>query len=220
MNRKALGALAAYCCVVIALTMCKAFFRIGYLWDPANQRRRGLSLQPLAELHDAQSWFAPLFGYGGNIAFFIPIGVLAYVAFRDARWAVLFGFGLSLAVETGQYIFSLGYSDIDDLLMNTVGTLVGVGIARRMRPAAAHLLDHARLRRATVLPRPRTRRRATRRPLQGHRSLLTCTSLATYGFLDWRGRNFALSVCCHVHLRLDRRYHRGRLRDRGSGVPY
>ncbi|MCO6394942.1 MULTISPECIES: VanZ family protein [Corynebacterium] len=134
MNRKALGALAAYCCVVIALTMCKAFFRIGYLWDPANQRRRGLSLQPLAELHDAQSWFAPLFGYGGNIAFFIPVGVLAYVAFRDARWAVLFGFGLSLAVETGQYIFSLGYSDIDDLLMNTVGTLVGVGIARACGP--------------------------------------------------------------------------------------
>ena len=47
---------------------------------------------------------------------------------------MLFGFGLSLAVETGQYIFSLGYSDIDDLLMNTVGTLVGVGIARACGP--------------------------------------------------------------------------------------
>ena len=43
-TRAAAGSLAAYSCVVVALTMLKSFYRIGYLWDPANQSRRGLSL--------------------------------------------------------------------------------------------------------------------------------------------------------------------------------
>lgn len=128
------GSLAAYCCVVVALTMLKSFYRIGYLWDPANQSRRGLSLVPLGELSDAQSLFAPLFGYGGNIAFFVPVGVLAYVVFGRAWKAVAFGAALSLAMEAGQYVFALGLTDIDDLIMNTLGAAVGVGVAKLFGP--------------------------------------------------------------------------------------
>lgn len=105
-------ALVAYSGVIVALTLLKSFFRIGYLWDPANQSRRGVSWVPFSELVDAQSWFAPLFGYGGNVAFFVPFGVLAYVVFGRFGAAVLTGAGLSVAMEAAQYAFALGLTDI------------------------------------------------------------------------------------------------------------
>lgn len=128
-TRAAAGSLAAYSCVVVALTMLKSFYRIGYLWDPANQSRRGLSLVPFHEVADAQSVFAPLFGYGGNIAFFVPVGVLAYVVFGRAGRAIAFGAAFSLLMETAQYVFALGLTDVDDLITNTLGAALGAGVA-------------------------------------------------------------------------------------------
>ena len=130
----AAGSLAAYGCVVVALTMLKSFYRIGYLWDPANQLRRGLSLVPFHELADAQSVFAPVFGYGGNIAFFVPVGVLAWVVFGRAGRAIACAALFSLAMEVGQYVFALGLSDVDDLIMNTLGAALGVGVAKLAGP--------------------------------------------------------------------------------------
>lgn len=128
------ASLVAYSGVVVALTLLKSFYRIGYLWDPANQSRRGLSLLPFSELVGAHSVFGPLFGYGGNIAFFIPVGVLAYVLWRKVSVAVLVGAVFSLAMEVAQYVFALGLSDVDDLLMNTVGAALGAVIARWAGP--------------------------------------------------------------------------------------
>lgn len=71
--------LLAYCGVIVSLTMLKAFFMIGLLWQPENQRVRGLSLVPLNDLWESSSLFTQLFGYGGNFAFFVPFGVLAYL---------------------------------------------------------------------------------------------------------------------------------------------
>nr|WP_269208610.1 VanZ family protein [Corynebacterium aquatimens] len=125
-------------CVVIALTMLKAFYRIGYLWDPANQMRRGVSLLPLDEFVGATSWFKPIFEYGGNVAFFIPVGMLAYILFerstRQIMTATLFGAGFSLLVEVSQYVFALGFSDIDDLVMNTLGAFIGATLAKWCGP--------------------------------------------------------------------------------------
>lgn len=138
MRRAAAGALVCYSGVVVALTMLKAFYRIGYLWDPANQMRRGISLVPFDDLVDATSWFGPLFEYGGNIAFFVPLGMLAFILFqrvsRPVLVATLLGAGFSLLIEVSQYIFALGYSDIDDLLMNSVGALIGAVFAKACGP--------------------------------------------------------------------------------------
>lgn len=130
----AAGALIGYSGVVVALTMLKAFYRIGYLWDPANQRRRGISLVPFDDLFNASSWFGPVFEYGGNTAFFVPVGMLAFILFqrspRPVLATTLLGAGFSLLIEISQYIFALGYSDIDDLMMNTLGALIGAMLAR------------------------------------------------------------------------------------------
>lgn len=126
-------ALAGYTAVIVALTTLKAFFRIGYLWEPSRQRARELRLVPLDDAFSG-SWFKPLFEYGGNLAFFVPLGVLLFVGVRDVRKATLLGLGLSAAVEAAQYVFALGRTDIDDLLFNTLGALLGAAFARWCGP--------------------------------------------------------------------------------------
>ena len=133
-----IGALLVYSAVIVSLTMLKAFFVIGLLWVPENQRDRGIELMPMADFGRSDTWFAPLFDSLGNVAFFVPFGVLAFMLFSRHRQTVLLttamGAALSLAIEASQYAFSLGRTDIDDLLFNTIGALVGAAIARACGP--------------------------------------------------------------------------------------
>ena len=62
-----------------------------------------------------------------NIIMFMPFGFflpLIWKNFRNAKKVVLMGFLMSLAIEICQ-LFNMRTTDIDDLLMNTLGTLVG-----------------------------------------------------------------------------------------------
>ena len=64
----------------------------------------------------------------GNLLIFTPMGFLLPLLARRFRrvWPILFvGFFSSLAVETIQFIFRVGSSDIDDLILNTVGAWLG-----------------------------------------------------------------------------------------------
>ena len=65
--------------------------------------------------------------YLGNIAMFFPLGIFLPVFFKKLNLAkvVLIGFFLSLAVELFQFLSSSGYADIDDIIMNTAGTMLG-----------------------------------------------------------------------------------------------
>ena len=62
----------------------------------------------------------------GNIVLFIPLGFLAVLALRQSL-AVILGLGaaLSLLIETTQFVLGDRWSDIDDVLLNTTGTLLG-----------------------------------------------------------------------------------------------
>lgn len=121
--------LAAWTAVMVALTTLKPFYQIGYLWKPENQRARELRWVPLDEFSGG-SWFSPLFEYAGNTAFFIPFGMLVFSLCRSIKTTVAWGFGLSLMLEVCQYAFALGRTDIDDLIFNTVGALIGAAFAR------------------------------------------------------------------------------------------
>ena len=114
---------------MVALTTLKPFYQIGYLWKPENQRARELRWVPLDEFSGG-SWFAPLFEYAGNTAFFILFGMLVFSLCRSIKTTAAWGFGLSLVLEVCQYAFALGRTDIDDLIFNTVGALIGAAFAR------------------------------------------------------------------------------------------
>lgn len=69
-----------------------------------------------------------------NAAVFVPIGLLAGVAFRGMNWqkALMLGLGLSVFIEATQFIFMKGFSELDDVIHNTIGCLIGYGIYRMM----------------------------------------------------------------------------------------
>ena len=64
----------------------------------------------------------------GNVVGFIPLGLIPPVVSSNARgffFITFSGFSLSLCVETAQLITKLGCFDVDDLVMNTLGTAIG-----------------------------------------------------------------------------------------------
>ncbi|CQR56581.1 VanZ family protein [Paenibacillus riograndensis] len=62
----------------------------------------------------------------GNIAIFIPMGLLLPIIIkRRSRNVILGGILFSAFIEIIQFIFGLGSTDIDDLIFNTLGTITG-----------------------------------------------------------------------------------------------
>lgn len=70
-----------------------------------------------------------LINFWGNIAMFLPIGFFPALLWRRGRWwkALLTGAGLSLSIELLQIPICRG-TDIDDLLLNTLGAVAGYGL--------------------------------------------------------------------------------------------
>ena len=63
-----------------------------------------------------------------NMIIFIPFGLYLKTLNINSDRTIFLGFLLSLSLELSQYIFCLGASDITDLITNTTGVLVGVGL--------------------------------------------------------------------------------------------
>ena len=64
----------------------------------------------------------------GNVAGFVPFGLILPIISRNARgffFITFSGFALSLLVETVQLVSKRGSFDVDDLVMNTLGTAAG-----------------------------------------------------------------------------------------------
>ena len=67
----------------------------------------------------------------GNISMFIPTGVIMPILYKrlDCFWKVLLaGAGLSFVIEVIQLLFPGSVTDIDDLILNTLGVAVGYGL--------------------------------------------------------------------------------------------
>ena len=62
-----------------------------------------------------------------NILLFIPFGYFLPTLFPRLHWwqVVFFGLAISLTIELLQLITRLGYADIDDLINNTLGAMIG-----------------------------------------------------------------------------------------------
>lgn len=67
-----------------------------------------------------------------NVLLFLPLGVLLPLFLGDAcsmKTAAVWGFGLSLFIELIQ-LFTLRLTDVDDLITNTLGAILGYFLAR------------------------------------------------------------------------------------------
>ena len=65
-----------------------------------------------------------------NVVVFIPVGILLGLAFSNIKlWkVVIIGLLLSLPIELLQFLFKKGFAEIDDVIHNTVGCVVGYGL--------------------------------------------------------------------------------------------
>ena len=67
----------------------------------------------------------------GNVLAFVPFGFLLPELYPGIRSAIRIGFctlGFSFLVECLQLLFRVGTFDVDDLLLNTIGGILGYGM--------------------------------------------------------------------------------------------
>lgn len=114
--------LIAYLAVLFALTLLPPRY-------PAQQR---VHLVPFYMIIRDIYWggWRFLINTLGNIAAFVPLGVLVPLIWRRrwSFWTIAFcGFSLSFVIEVLQFLFTQRVADVDDLTLNTLGALVGYG---------------------------------------------------------------------------------------------
>ena len=92
---------------------------------------RGIVLEPFREidamLHQPNHffWFMQIFL---NIMLFVPFGFLLPMIserFRSLWLTAVIGFMFSAGIETMQYITGRGLTEVDDVINNTAGALIG-----------------------------------------------------------------------------------------------
>jgi glycopeptide antibiotics resistance protein len=66
----------------------------------------------------------------GNIIPFMPIGLLAPLVVRSISWqkALLLGVVTGLTFEVMELVFRVGIFDVDDVILNAFGVVVGYGV--------------------------------------------------------------------------------------------
>lgn len=90
-----------------------------------------VNLVPFMNLLDYDSKRDLLINLVGNFAMFIPTGVMTPMIYKNInsfQKVVLTGFLLSLGIEIIQLPFAVRASDVDDLILNTLGCMAGYGI--------------------------------------------------------------------------------------------
>ena len=134
---------AAVACVVVMVaiavaTVGKPFIDIPGVVDASAHARRSLDLQMLNGFNNPHPWWGPWTNTFGNIALFMPLGACLVVLGQNSRrirfgrgGTILLAMALSLGIEITQYVFSLGFSDVDDLVFNTLGASLGAFLLSR-----------------------------------------------------------------------------------------
>ena len=101
------------------------------LFDAAQIVPPRINLIPFVRLFDYPVFREALINFLGNTAMFIPLGVVWPSIFRklDTHGKVIAaGVGYSLLIEIVQLPFFDRVSDVDDLILNSLGFVLGYGI--------------------------------------------------------------------------------------------
>ena len=123
-----------YICLVVVARF--TFFPFGTVngkiqplnFDPAYLFPPRINLVPIVYLFDYEIRREALINVIGNTAMFIPIGIIWPSVFPNLNTptkVMAAGVGFSLCIEILQLPFLERCSDIDDLILNSIGYLVG-----------------------------------------------------------------------------------------------
>ncbi|WP_179874370.1 VanZ family protein [Bacillus sp. AFS002410] len=88
----------------------------------------GLNLIPLINLFHAFGFKQFIVNVFGNILLFVPFGFVL-TTIKYSKKVIIVGLFLSVSIEVVQFLMSFRWSDIDDVILNTLGTYIGYRIA-------------------------------------------------------------------------------------------
>lgn len=136
LKREAELILVYICLVVVARFTFFPFSRVNgqiqpLLFDPAQVFPPRINLIPVVYLLDYEIRREALINVIGNTAMFVPLGIILPGVFRQLNThgkILAAGVGFSLFIEILQLPFFDRVSDIDDLLLNSLGFFIGYGI--------------------------------------------------------------------------------------------
>ena len=129
------------CLVVVARFTFFPFSKVNgqvqpLLFDPNSIFPPRINLLPVVYLFDYPIFREALINFIGNTAMFIPLGIIWPAVFKKLdthKKVIAAGVGYSLLIEISQLPFFDRVSDIDDLLLNTIGFAAGYGIYRLVK---------------------------------------------------------------------------------------
>ena len=135
--RRELQLILVYICIIVVVrfTFCP-FGKVDgkiqpLLFDSSKIFPLWVNFKPLIYLFDYPTMKEALLNLIGNTAMFIPLGIVWPAVFKKLnthRKVIAAGFGVSLTIEILQLPFFGRATDIDDLILNTLGFLIGYGI--------------------------------------------------------------------------------------------
>ena len=135
--KRDLRLLLVYICVVVVTRF--TFFPFSkvdgqvqpLLFDASSIFPPRINLLPVVYLFDYPIFREALINFIGNTAMFIPLGIVWPTVFKKLdthKKVIAAGVGYSLLIEISQLPFFDRVSDIDDLILNSLGFLTGYGI--------------------------------------------------------------------------------------------
>ena len=101
------------------------------IFDSVQMWNFRINLLPLVYLTDYEALWEMKVNIIGNVAMFIPIGIVWPCVFRKLdthKKVIAAGVGFSLFIEILQLPFYDRVTDVDDLILNSLGFLIGYGI--------------------------------------------------------------------------------------------
>ena len=132
--KRELQLLLMYICIVVVVrfTFCP-FGKVDgkiqpLLFDAEKIFPLWVNFKPFVYLFDYPTVREALLNLVGNTAMFIPLGIVwpAVLKKLNTHWKVIAaGFGVSLTIEVLQLPFFDRVSDVDDLILNSLGYLLG-----------------------------------------------------------------------------------------------
>lgn len=138
---------AALLCLYGALLAYIVFFArrrlaLDWSWDLVNTVPLRNTIQSYQHLAD-MGWWNFLSNLVGNVLLFIPFPVLVLSLFSlRKKTVIILGVGLSSSVELLQGLYQVGIPDIDDVLLNSLGVLIGTYLYHLWSAGRKHAPSH------------------------------------------------------------------------------
>ena len=133
LKREALLLLVYICIAVVVRFTFFPFFKVDgkiapLIFDAAKAFPPRLNFLPLVYLLDYEVKKEIIINVVGNTTMFIPIGIILPAVYKklDKHWkAIAAGIAFSFCIEIAQLPFYDRVSDIDDLILNSIGYIIG-----------------------------------------------------------------------------------------------